>query len=87
MAATIDNESADGAWLREWLAQSHSNADWRRHALEQQSRIKAYLEQIKRLELERDEMLRWQVQSTQVEMELRSEIARLKNAMHAFGIS
>lgn len=87
MAATIDNESESGSWLREWLAQSHSNSEWRRHALEQQARIKEYLEQIKRLETERNEMLSWQIQSTQVELELRSEIARLKNAMQAFGIS
>lgn len=78
MAATIDNESLSGAWLREWLAQSHSNQEWRLHIQEQQERIRAYLEQIDKLTKERDEMIRWQVESSQTEMELRAEIARLK---------
>lgn len=81
MAATLDNESLSGAWLREWLAQSHSSYEWRAHVMEQQERIKAYLEQIDKLTKERDEMIRWQVDTYQTEMELRSEIARLKKEL------
>lgn len=81
MAATIDNESLSGAWLREWLAQTHTNQEWRLHVQEQQERIKSYLEQIEKLTKERDEMIRWQVDTYQTEMELRSEIARLKKEL------
>ena len=81
MAATIDNESLSGAWLREWLAQSHSNQEWRLHVLEQQERISGYLEQIERLNRERNEMLLWQLESSKTEMELRSEIARLRKEL------
>lgn len=81
MAATIDNESLSGAWLREWLAQTHTNQEWRLHVQEQQERIKSYLEQIEKLTKERDEMIRWQVDTYQTEMELRSEIARLKEEL------
>lgn len=81
MTATIDNESVSGAWLREWLAQSHTSQEWRLHIQEQQQRIKAYLEQIDRLTKERDQMIRWQIESSQTEMELRAEIALLKKRL------
>jgi uncharacterized small protein (DUF1192 family) len=81
MSATIDNESISGAWLREWLAQSHSNQEWRLHIQEQQERINAYLEQIERLNRERNEMLLWQFESSQTEMKLRAEIERLKKEL------
>lgn len=81
MAATLDNESLSGAWLREWLAQSHSSYEWRAHVLEQQERIKAYLEQIDKLTKERDEMLRWQVESSANEMALRAKLARYEDTL------
>jgi len=81
MTATIDNESLSGAWLREWLAQSHSAHEWRRHVIEQQERIKSYLELIEKLTKERDEMLRWQVESSHNEMRLRAKIMRYEDAL------
>ena len=81
MSATIDNESLSGAWLREWLAQSHSSYEWRAHVMEQQERIKSYLEQIDRLTKERDEMLRWQVESSQNEMHLRAKMLRYEETL------
>ena len=81
MAATIDNESLSGAWLREWLAQNHTHQEWRRHIQEQQDRIKFYIEQIDKLTKERDEMIRWQVDTCQTEMQLRAEIARLRKEL------
>ena len=67
--------------MREWLAQSHSNQEWRLHIQEQQERISAYLEQIERLNRERNEMLLWQFESSQTEMKLRAEIERLKKEL------
>lgn len=67
--------------MREWLAQSHSNQEWRLHIQEQQERINAYLEQIERLNRERNEMLLWQFESSQTEMKLRAEIERLKKEL------
>jgi len=81
MTATLDNESLSGAWLREWLAQSHSSYEWRRHVIEQQERIKSYLEQIDKLVKERDEMLRWQIESSQNEMRLRAKLMRYEDAL------
>ena len=81
MAATIDNESLSGAWLREWLAQSHSSHEWRIHVMEQQDRIRAYLEQIDRLTKERDDMLRWQVESSANEMALRAKLTRYEDTL------
>jgi hypothetical protein len=45
----IDDKSSDGAWLREWIAQTHSNYEWRRHVQEQQQRIAAYVAEIEKL--------------------------------------
>jgi hypothetical protein len=84
MTATIDNESLSGAWLREWLAQSHSSHEWRTHVLEQQERIRAYLEQIDRLTKERDDMLRWQVESSANEMALRAKLTRYEDTLRLF---
>lgn len=81
MAATIDNESVSGAWLREWLAQSHSSQEWRMHIMEQQERIRAYLEQIDKLTKERNEVLLWQVESSANEMILRAKITRYEDTL------
>lgn len=81
MAATLDNESLSGAWLREWLAQSHSNFEWRAHVMEQQERIKAYLEQIDKLTKERSEMLVWQVESSANEMVMRAKLTRYEDTL------
>jgi hypothetical protein len=81
MAAIIDNESHSGAWLREWLAQSHSSHEWRMHVLEQQERIRSYLEQIDRLTKERNEILAWQVESSANEMIMRAKLTRYEDAL------
>lgn len=51
------------------------------HVLEQQERIRSYLEQIDRLTKERDEMLRWQVESSVNEMALRAKLTRYEDAL------
>jgi hypothetical protein len=81
MAATIDNESLSGAWLREWLAQSHSSHEWRMHIMEQQERIRGYLEQIDKLTKERNEILAWQVESSANEMIMRAKLTRYEDTL------
>lgn len=49
--------------------------------MEQQERIKSYLELIEKLTKERDEMLRWQVESSQNEMRLRAKLMRYEDAL------
>ena len=49
--------------------------------MEQQERIKSYLELIEKLTKERDEMLRWQVESSHNEMRLRAKLMRYEDAL------
>ncbi len=54
---------------------------------EQQDRLNKYVQQIEKLEAERNEMIRWQVETTYMDMMQKAIIQRYKTALQAISQS
>jgi hypothetical protein len=80
---TIDTESPPRAWLEEWIAGARSREDLRLFIMEQQNRLDAYVRQIEKMDQERAEVVRWQIESAHNEMILRGLLERYKSALEA----
>ena len=80
---SIDTVSPPRSWLKEWVENANSKQQLKQVIYEQQDRLDTYVKQIEKLEAERNEILRWQVESTYQDMLNRSIIQRYKNALES----
>lgn len=78
---TIDTESPPRAWLNEWVENANTKQQLKQVIYEQQDRLETYVKQIEKLEAERNEILRWQVETTYIDMMQKAVIQRYKNAL------
>lgn len=78
---TIDTESPPRAWLNEWVETAQSRQQLKHMIYEQQDRLDKYVQQIEKLEAERSEMIRWQVETTHMDMMQKAIIQRYKTAL------
>lgn len=81
MAITIDTESPPRAWLNEWVENARTKEQLKQVIYEQQDRLETYVKQIEKLEGERNEILRWQVETTYIDMMQKAIIQRYKTAL------
>ena len=84
---TIDTESPPRAWLNEWVENANTKQQLKQVIYEQQDRLEGYVKQIEKLESERSEMIRWQVETTYMDMMQKSIIQRYKNALETIAKS
>lgn len=80
---TIDTESPPGSWINEWVEAAQSKQQLKHMIYEQQDRLNKYVKQIEKLEAERGEMIRWQVETTYMDMMQKAIIQRYKTALEA----
>ena len=78
---TIDTESPPGSWINEWVEAAQSKQQLKHMIYEQQDRLNKYVKQIEKLEAERNEMIRWQVETTYMDMMQKAIIQRYKTAL------
>jgi hypothetical protein len=78
---TIDTESPPRSWLTEWVENAHTKQQLKQVIYEQQDRLDTYVRTIEKLEAERKEMIRWQVETTYMDMMQKAIIQRYKNAL------
>lgn len=81
MAITIDTDSPPRSWLNEWVETARHKQQLKEMIYEQQDRLDQYAKQIDKLEAERAEMIRWQVETTYMDMMQKAIIQRYKNAL------
>lgn len=81
MAITIDTESPPRSWLNEWVENARTKEQLKQVIYEQQDRLETYVKQIEKLEGERNEILRWQVETTYIDMMQKAIIQRYKTAL------
>jgi len=84
---TIDIESPPRAWLNEWVENANTKQQLKQVIYEQQDRLDSYVKQIEKLEAERKEILRWQVETTYVDMMQKAIIQRYKMALETIAKS
>jgi DNA repair exonuclease SbcCD ATPase subunit len=84
---TIDTESPPGSWINEWVEAAQSKQQLKHMIYEQQDRLNKYVKQIEKLEAERNEMIRWQVETTYMDMMQKAIIQRYKTALQAISQS
>jgi len=84
---TIDIESPPRAWLNEWVETANTKQQLKQVIYEQQDRLDSYVKQIEKLEAERKEILRWQVETTYVDMMQKAIIQRYKMALETIAKS
>ena len=77
----IDTESPPGAWLNEWVENANTKQQLKQVIYEQQDRLDTYVKAIEKLESERNEILRWQVETTYIDMMQKAIIQRYKTAL------
>lgn len=87
MAITIDTESPPRSWLNEWVENARTKEQLKQVIYEQQDRLDTYVKQIEKLEAERSEMIRWQVETTYMDMMQKAIIQRYKNALETIAKS
>ena len=85
--ATVDTTSPPRSWLDEWVHGARTQQELRQIIMEQQDRLDTYVRQIEALEKERNEILRWQVESTYQDMMQKAIIQRYKTALQAISQS
>jgi hypothetical protein len=78
---TIDTESPPRAWLNEWVENANTKQQLKQVIYEQQDRLDTYVKAIEKLESERNEILRWQVETTYIDMMQKAIIQRYKTAL------
>ena len=78
---TIDIESPPRAWLNEWVENANTKQQLKQVIYEQQDRLDTYVKAIEKLESERNEILRWQVETTYIDMMQKAIIQRYKTAL------
>jgi len=83
----IDIESPPRAWLNEWVENANTKQQLKQVIYEQQDRLDSYVRQIEKLEAERNEILRWQVETTYIDMMQKSIIQRYKVALETIAKS
>lgn len=81
MTTIIDVESPPRSWLNEWVENAKTKQQLKQVIYEQQDRLDNYVKTIERLEKERSEILRWQVESTYIDMMQKGIIQRYKSAL------
>ena len=84
---TIDTESPPRAWLNEWVETANTKQQLKQVIYEQQDRLESYVKQIEKLEAERNEIVRWQVETTYIDMMQKAIIQRYKVALETIAKS
>ncbi len=79
--ATVDTTSPPRSWLDQWVHGARTQQELRQIIMEQQDRLDTYVRQIEALEKERNEILRWQVESTYQDMMQKAIIQRFREAL------
>lgn len=87
MTTVFDVESPPRSWLNEWVENAKTKQQLKQVIYEQQDRLDNYVKTIERLEKERSEILRWQVESTYIDMMQKGIIQRYKTALQAISQS
>jgi len=85
--ATVDMDSPPRSWLEAWVNGARTKDELRTIINEQQDRLDGYVRQIESLERERNEILRWQIESTHQDMMNRGVIQRYKTALESIAAS